>query len=83
MKRCTVIGTPLNGVYITLLRSRGQKTIHILRDFDPALYMHHPSEDLRVDMVRLEDLDRRTKEAYEQMRQGLVFLFCPRIKPEI
>ena len=56
-------------VYVALSRSRGRKTIRILRDFDPALFMHHPSEDLRLDMTRLEDLDDRTKEAYERERQ--------------
>ncbi|KAF8803428.1 hypothetical protein BYT27DRAFT_7226051 [Phlegmacium glaucopus] len=35
-------------VYVALSRSRGRKTIRILRDFDPALFMHHPSEDLRM-----------------------------------
>ena len=54
------------GVYVALSRSRGWKTIRILRDFDPALFMHHPSEDLRDKMVRLEYLDERTREVYEQ-----------------
>ena len=53
-------------VYVTLSRSRGRKTIRILRDFDPALFMHHPSEDLREDMDRLEQLDTRTKECFEK-----------------
>jgi PIF1-like helicase len=51
-------------VYVALSRSRGRKTIRILRDFDPALLMHHPSEDLRIDMARLERLDEQTKLAY-------------------
>jgi ATP-dependent exoDNAse (exonuclease V) alpha subunit len=51
-------------VYVALSRSRGRKTIRILRDFDPALLMHHPSEDLRKDMARLEQLDKQTKETY-------------------
>jgi hypothetical protein len=51
-------------VYVALSRSRGRKTIRILRDFDPALFMHHPSEDLREDMARLERLNEETKEAY-------------------
>ena len=53
-------------VYVALSRSRGRKTIRIFRDFDPALFMHHPSEDLRDEMVRLEHLDERTREVYEQ-----------------
>ncbi|KAF8798283.1 hypothetical protein BYT27DRAFT_7055534, partial [Phlegmacium glaucopus] len=52
--------SPFN-VYVALSRSRGRQTIRILRDFDPALFMHHPSEDLRWEMVRLELLDRKTK----------------------
>jgi hypothetical protein len=55
-------------VYVALSRSRGRRTIRILRDFDPALLMHHPSEDLRKDMVRLERLDERTKEAHGEER---------------
>jgi ATP-dependent exoDNAse (exonuclease V) alpha subunit len=53
-------------VYVALSRSRGRKDIRILRPFDPALFMHHPSEDLRMDMERLELLNERTKEAYTQ-----------------
>jgi hypothetical protein len=56
-------------VYIALSRSRGRKTICILRDFDPALLMHHPSEELRKDMMRLELLDQHTKEI--SRRKGL------------
>ena len=52
-------------VYVALSRSRGRKTIRILRDFDPALFMHHPSDDLRKDMARLERLDGMTKEMFE------------------
>lgn len=53
-------------VYVALSRSRGRKTIRILRDFDTALLMHHPSEDLRQDMMRLERLDERTKADFER-----------------
>jgi len=65
------ISKPLTGLlspfsmYVTLSRSRGQKTIQILRDFDPTLLMHHLSEDLRSDMARLECVDEQTKETYE------------------
>ena len=52
-------------MYVALSRSRGQKTIQILRDFDPTLLMHHLSEDLRSDMARLECIDEQTKEMYE------------------
>ena len=65
------ISKPPNGslspfsVYVALSQSRGRKTIRILRDFNPALFMHHPSEDLRKDMMRLEHLDQMTRETYE------------------
>ncbi|KAF8812817.1 hypothetical protein BYT27DRAFT_7272529 [Phlegmacium glaucopus] len=48
-------------VYVALSRSKGRKTIRILRDFDPTLFMHHPSEDLRADMARLERLNEQLK----------------------
>jgi hypothetical protein len=56
-------------VYVALSRSRGRKSIRILRDFDPALFMHHPSEDLRADMARLEQLDERTKVVFENQKK--------------
>ena len=56
------------GVYVALSRSRGRNTICILRNFDPDLLMHHPSEDLRVDMARLEQIDERTRAVFEQDR---------------
>jgi hypothetical protein len=49
------------GVYVALSRSRGRETIRLLRDFDPELFMHHPSEDLRLDMARLELLNGETR----------------------
>jgi hypothetical protein len=48
---------------------RGRKTIRILRAFDPTLFMHHPSEDLRADMARLERIDQRTKEDFENQKK--------------
>lgn len=53
-------------VYVALSRSRGRNSIRILREFDPDLFMHHPSEDLRVDMARLEQLDENTKAEFER-----------------
>ena len=53
-------------VYVALSRSRGRKTIRILREFDASLLMHHPSEDLRMDMARLEHLDAKTRESHER-----------------
>lgn len=59
-------------VYVALSRSRGRKTIRILRDFDHALFMHHPSEDLRTDMERIQQLDEKTKQEYERQRRKAV-----------
>ncbi|KAF8804167.1 hypothetical protein BYT27DRAFT_7214241 [Phlegmacium glaucopus] len=59
-------------VYVALSRSRGRKSIRILRDFDPALFMHHPSEDLRQEMARLEQMDINTKHSHDP--QGLFSL---------
>ncbi|KAF8799801.1 hypothetical protein BYT27DRAFT_7067086, partial [Phlegmacium glaucopus] len=52
------------GVYVALSRSRGRQMIQILRDFDAELFMHHPSEDLRQEMARLEQLDGETKDEH-------------------
>ena len=52
-------------VYIALSRSRGHQIIRILREFDHTLFMHHPSEDLRLDMERLQHLERVTKKEFE------------------
>lgn len=52
--------TPFSA-YVALSRSRGRDTIRILRDFDRTAFEHHPSEDLREDMVRLERLNWETK----------------------
>lgn len=60
-------------VYVALSRSRGRKTIRILRDFDPALLMNHPSEDLRVDMARLERMDEETKTVFKINQLSVVF----------
>ena len=61
------IGKPPTGalssfsVYVALSRSRGRDTIRLLRDFDPNLIQHHPSEALRLEMKRLEQLNEATK----------------------
>jgi hypothetical protein len=51
--------------YVALSRSRGRNTIRLLRDFDEDLFQHPPSEALRLDMERLEALNRVTKERWE------------------
>ena len=58
-------------VYVALSRSRGRGTIRILRDFDPSLLLHHPSDDLRKEMERLELLNEQTKESFENDRMNL------------
>jgi hypothetical protein len=61
------IGKPPSGslspfsVYVALSRSRGRDRIRLLRDFDEKLFMTHPSESLRVEMRRIEELDRITE----------------------
>jgi hypothetical protein len=67
------IGKPPTGtlspfsVYVALSRSRGRDTIRLLRDFDENLFTTHPSEALRVEMLRLEELDRITEREYMNM----------------
>jgi hypothetical protein len=56
-------------VYVVLSRSRGRDTIRLLRDFDPNLFQNHPSEALRVEMKRLQQLNEVTKEEWLAGRQ--------------
>ena len=51
-------------VYVALSRSKGRNNIRILRDFDESIFMFHPSEDLRTEMIRLEALDQQTKRRF-------------------
>ena len=46
---------PFNA-YIALSRSYGRHTIRLLWDFDNALFIHHPSDDLRCEDNRLEKI---------------------------
>jgi len=68
------IGQPPSGslspfnAYIALSRSRGRETIQLLRDFNDELFVHHPSEDLRKEMLRLEELNRETQTKFEASR---------------
>jgi len=50
--------------YVALSRSRGRQSIRLLRPFDENLFMHHPSEDLRIDMQRLVRLDENTRNTH-------------------
>lgn len=53
--------TPFH-VYVALSRSKGRQNIRLLRDFKEELFTTHPSESLRLEMIRLESLDAKTKE---------------------
>lgn len=57
------------GVYVALSRSRGRKNIRLLRDFDRQLFQHHPSENLRLDMIRMKDLNEATKKQWKEQRR--------------
>jgi ATP-dependent exoDNAse (exonuclease V) alpha subunit len=54
------------GAYVALSRSRGRDTIRLLRVFDEELFQHHPSEALRLEMERLEALNREGKEQWKK-----------------
>jgi len=58
------------GVYVALSRSRGRGTIRLLRDFNEKLFTHHPSEDLRLEMIRLDGLDQETKRKCHSEARG-------------
>jgi hypothetical protein len=49
------------GAYVALSRSRGRDTIRLLRDFEDKIFTTHPSELLRNENLRLEELDQLTK----------------------
>ncbi|RDB25791.1 ATP-dependent DNA helicase RRM3 [Hypsizygus marmoreus] len=51
--------TPFHA-YVALSRSRGRETIRLLRSFEEKLFTAHPSEDLRLEDMRLCSLDRHT-----------------------
>lgn len=56
--------TPFNA-YVALSRSRGRQTIRLLRDFDEKLFTTHPSEELRKDDCRLQQLAIATQARYD------------------
>ncbi|KAJ3521770.1 hypothetical protein NMY22_g12176 [Coprinellus aureogranulatus] len=59
--------SPFNA-YVALSRGRGRDSIRLLRPIDRRLLTTHPSEELRVDIERLQHLDGRTTLAWEQAR---------------
>jgi len=44
--------------YVTLSRCRGRDGIRLLRDFDEAIFLKHPNEDLKEEMGQLRKLER-------------------------
>ena len=65
------LATPLSGqltpfnTYVALSQSRGRNGIHLLRDFGERLFTYHPSEHLRREDTRLNQLDDETKKRWE------------------
>lgn len=57
-------GNSAFGMYVALSRSRGRNTIRLLRDFENSLFTRHPSDDLRMEDIRLEALAKETKEKW-------------------
>jgi hypothetical protein len=58
-------------VYVVLSRSRGRKTIRLLRDFDEKLFTVHPDEHLREEDMRLDRLQKETLTRYEAGEFGI------------
>jgi hypothetical protein len=64
------LGKPPSGrltafnTYVALSRGRGRKTIRLLRDFDEKLFTTHPSEELRKEDERLDNLAELTLTRY-------------------
>jgi hypothetical protein len=56
--------------YVALSRSQGRDTIRLLRDFENVLFTRHPSEDLREEEHRLENLAKETKKDYYDGKYG-------------
>lgn len=52
------------GAYVALLRSRGRGNIRLLCEFDNKLFTTHPSEALRKENLRLEELDSQTTQLW-------------------
>jgi hypothetical protein len=51
--------------YVALLRGRGQDSIRLLWDFDKCIFTKHPSDELRDEDERLEQLTTETKNKYD------------------
>lgn len=57
--------TPFN-IYVTLSRGTDRENIQLLHDFDEKLLQQHPSEYLRLEDKRLQDLNDFTKQMWEK-----------------
>lgn len=55
--------SPFNA-YVALSRSHGRNCIRLLRDFDNDLFLRYPSEDLRIEDIRIEQQAEETKKHY-------------------
>jgi ATP-dependent exoDNAse (exonuclease V) alpha subunit len=51
--------------YVALSRSKGRKTIRLLRDFDETMFQTPPSVDLDAEMKTLDELDKQTKALFK------------------
>ncbi|KAF8262735.1 hypothetical protein EI94DRAFT_1600970 [Lactarius quietus] len=69
---CVIVdlGKPPSGsltafnTYVALSRSRGRKTIRLLRDFDENLFMARPDEQLHREDLHLAELVNQTETCY-------------------
>ena len=60
--------------YVALSRSRGRRTIRLLRDFSKKLFPTHPSEELRKEDIRLAVLEADTLKRYREGEFEFAFL---------
>lgn len=59
-------------VYVALSRSRGRNTIRLLRGFDETAFRSHPSEALRLEMLRLTHIDATLKREQDLKKMGVL-----------
>ena len=65
--------SPTNA-YVALSRSRGKNTIRLLCDFENHLFTRHPSQDLRLEDERLNNLAKLTEDQYFEGKYGCIKL---------
>jgi len=71
------LGKPATGeltafnAYVALSRSRGRDSIRLLREIQTDIFTSHPSEGLRAEDERLDELTRETTARYN--RGGYTF----------